>query len=354
MILGIRPEDLEDAELEPDRGQTLDGDVELTEALGSEIMAHFSIDAPPAITDEVRELQEDAGTTEGLGTPEQEQGGRTIMVGRFGARSKATQGRAGQGRRRHARTALLRPGDGSRHLRRNRKRGSTRMTKRRFILLALLIGVLAFLAAGCGGDDNEASGAGARPGERPATSPATSASWRSGPAPRAEAFQAVLDGFTAENPDVKVAYKSASGAGDRALDRGRGRQPARHRRPAAAGLHDRLRAARRAEADRLRGGRDQGGFLAVVARPRHGRRQALRPLLQGRQQVDHLVQRARRSTDAGVEPAANWDDFLNERRHDCGVRRPALLDRRRRRLDAHRPVREHLPPHRRARRSTTS
>src|SRR5215204_1331580 len=55
VILGIRPEDLEDAELEPGRGQTLDGEVELTEALGSEIMAHFSIDAPPAITDEVRE-----------------------------------------------------------------------------------------------------------------------------------------------------------------------------------------------------------------------------------------------------------------------------------------------------------
>ena len=70
VILGIRPEDLEDAELEPDRDQTIDGAVELTEALGSEIMAHFSIDAPPAITDEVRELQEDAGTTEGVGAPD--------------------------------------------------------------------------------------------------------------------------------------------------------------------------------------------------------------------------------------------------------------------------------------------
>jgi multiple sugar transport system ATP-binding protein len=93
VILGIRPEDLEDAELEPDRGQTIEGTIELTEALGSEIMAHFSIDAPPAITDEVRELQEDAGTTEGVGTPAQdEEGGRTIMVGRFGARSKAAKG----------------------------------------------------------------------------------------------------------------------------------------------------------------------------------------------------------------------------------------------------------------------
>ena len=94
VILGIRPEDLEDAELEPERAeQTLEGEVELTEALGSEVMTHFSIDANPAITDEVRELQEDAGTEEGLGTPAQEEGGgRTIMVGRFGARSKAAKG----------------------------------------------------------------------------------------------------------------------------------------------------------------------------------------------------------------------------------------------------------------------
>src|SRR6185312_8191219 len=94
-----RPEDLEDAELEPDRGETLEGQVELTEALGSEIMVHFSIDAPPAITDEVRELQEDAGTEDGgavggVGAPTQEEGGRTIMVGRFGARSSANAGQA--------------------------------------------------------------------------------------------------------------------------------------------------------------------------------------------------------------------------------------------------------------------
>jgi multiple sugar transport system ATP-binding protein len=95
VILGIRPEDLEDASLEPDASgeQTLEGEVELTEALGSEVMVHFSIDANPAITDEVRELQEDAGTEDALGTPAQEEGGgRTIMVGRFGARSKASKG----------------------------------------------------------------------------------------------------------------------------------------------------------------------------------------------------------------------------------------------------------------------
>ena len=60
VILGIRPEDLEDAALAADApaDRTLDGEVQLREALGSEVMVHFSIDATPAITDEVRELAE--------------------------------------------------------------------------------------------------------------------------------------------------------------------------------------------------------------------------------------------------------------------------------------------------------
>jgi multiple sugar transport system ATP-binding protein len=94
VILGIRPEDLEDATLAADAmaERTLDGEVQLTEALGSEVMVHFSIDATPAITDEVRELQKDAGTAE-MGPTTTESGGAT-MVGRFGARSKARKGEA--------------------------------------------------------------------------------------------------------------------------------------------------------------------------------------------------------------------------------------------------------------------
>jgi multiple sugar transport system ATP-binding protein len=93
VILGIRPEDLEDVELSPDTpaDRTLTGQVELTEALGSEIMVHFGIDATRAITDEVRELQKDAGT-EGIGTAGQADGAATTMVARFGARSKARKG----------------------------------------------------------------------------------------------------------------------------------------------------------------------------------------------------------------------------------------------------------------------
>ena len=92
VILGIRPEDLEDAQLAPEAeaAGTLAGEVQLTEALGSEVMVHFSIDASHAITDEVRELRKDAGT-EDMSSSGPADGGAT-MVGRFGARSKARKG----------------------------------------------------------------------------------------------------------------------------------------------------------------------------------------------------------------------------------------------------------------------
>jgi len=89
VILGIRPEDLEDAALASDTpaDRRIKGEVLLREALGSEILVHFSIDAEPAETDETRELQKDAGAEE---VPSLESG--VTMVGRFGARSRISQG----------------------------------------------------------------------------------------------------------------------------------------------------------------------------------------------------------------------------------------------------------------------
>src|SRR5205823_8590069 len=63
LILGIRPEDLEDATLESGApaGRRLKGKVQLTEALGSEIMVHFTIEAKQALTEDVLELAQDVG-----------------------------------------------------------------------------------------------------------------------------------------------------------------------------------------------------------------------------------------------------------------------------------------------------
>jgi multiple sugar transport system ATP-binding protein len=94
VVLGIRPEHLEDAALASDTpaDRRLRGKVELTEALGSEVMAHFTIDAPPAITEDVKELAQDLGderiVTEAEGGAKQ----HTTMVGRFSARSKVKEG----------------------------------------------------------------------------------------------------------------------------------------------------------------------------------------------------------------------------------------------------------------------
>ena len=92
IILGIRPEDLDDAALVDTEGtsETLEGVVELKEALGAEIMAHFSVDASAAETDETRELKKDTGAPDDTNVVAPE--GKTVLVGRFGARSKVKQG----------------------------------------------------------------------------------------------------------------------------------------------------------------------------------------------------------------------------------------------------------------------
>jgi multiple sugar transport system ATP-binding protein len=93
VVLGIRPEDLEDSSLASDvpADRRVRGRVELREALGSEIMVHFTIDAPPAITEDVRELAQDIGDERAV-QEASEAPGQTTMVGRFGARSKVRVG----------------------------------------------------------------------------------------------------------------------------------------------------------------------------------------------------------------------------------------------------------------------
>ena len=88
------------------------------------------------------------------------------------------------------------------------------MTKRRFFLLALLVALLAFAAAGCGGDgDDEATGGDtAAEGDNGGGNEDVSGSitvlavWTGA---EGEAFQAVLDGFNEQYPNVNVSYQSA-------------------------------------------------------------------------------------------------------------------------------------------------
>jgi len=67
VIVGVRPENMEDASLAtgaPD-DRRISTVVELREALGSQIAIHFSIDAPAVLTEDTKELAHDAGTEVG-------------------------------------------------------------------------------------------------------------------------------------------------------------------------------------------------------------------------------------------------------------------------------------------------
>jgi multiple sugar transport system ATP-binding protein len=91
VVVGIRPEALEDARLSdgvpPER--RLHGKVELREGLGSEIVVHLAVRARPAITEDVRELAEDIGEELPVGDTEE---GETTIVARFDPDSPVREG----------------------------------------------------------------------------------------------------------------------------------------------------------------------------------------------------------------------------------------------------------------------
>ena len=79
VIVGIRPEDFEDASLAGESDRRVTATVDLVEALGSEIMVHFSIDASTV----------DSGDPD---APESAVAGAPNAVGRFNPRSRVQEG----------------------------------------------------------------------------------------------------------------------------------------------------------------------------------------------------------------------------------------------------------------------
>jgi multiple sugar transport system ATP-binding protein len=70
------------------------GRAELREALGSEVLVHFTVAARQAVSDEVRELAEDVGDDRTLGQIDAEAPAETRLVGRFSPRTPIRQGDA--------------------------------------------------------------------------------------------------------------------------------------------------------------------------------------------------------------------------------------------------------------------
>jgi multiple sugar transport system ATP-binding protein len=94
VVVGIRPEDLEDAALsEGGERPLLNGRATLREALGSLVLVHFTISARQAVTEEIRELAEDVGHDRAV---EQLKAGAqsasATLVGSFSPRTRVAAG----------------------------------------------------------------------------------------------------------------------------------------------------------------------------------------------------------------------------------------------------------------------
>jgi multiple sugar transport system ATP-binding protein len=95
VVVGLRPEDIEDAELVPDApsDRRIRSVVDIREALGADVVVHFNVEAPVVITEDVKELAHDVGQ-EALDAVEQKaQEGKSEFLARLSPRTKATIGK---------------------------------------------------------------------------------------------------------------------------------------------------------------------------------------------------------------------------------------------------------------------
>jgi multiple sugar transport system ATP-binding protein len=94
IVLGIRPENMEDAALVSDAptDRRITSGVDLREALGSDVVVHFKIKAPQAMTEDVKELAVDVGQEALDSLREEAQVGETNVVARLDPRTGAREG----------------------------------------------------------------------------------------------------------------------------------------------------------------------------------------------------------------------------------------------------------------------
>jgi multiple sugar transport system ATP-binding protein len=69
VVIGIRPEDFEDAELVGDkreRGQVVEAEIDVLESLGSDKFAYFTVQGERAVAKQLEEVARDAGAEDRL------------------------------------------------------------------------------------------------------------------------------------------------------------------------------------------------------------------------------------------------------------------------------------------------
>ena len=205
----------------------------------------------------------------------------------------------------------------------------------RLSVLALAAAALVALAA------LRSDGTAAHPHSK-SPSAAMSRSSASGPGPEQKNFQPVLDGFKKKFPDVTVKYTSARRQhADGPVHRDRGRQPARSRGGRQPGLVKQFAAARRSSRSTSSSRR-----WRRTTRPSWVTLGTYRGKLYGmvfkganKSTVWYTSRRSRTPASSRRRPGPS----CSRRPRRCGLGHEGVLDRRRRRLDADRPVREHLP-----------
>jgi multiple sugar transport system ATP-binding protein len=94
IVLGIRPEDMEDASLISDAPaeRRMAATVDLREALGSDVVVHFTVQAPLAITDDVKELAVDVGQEALQKVQQSAEGGSASVIARLNPRTQVSKG----------------------------------------------------------------------------------------------------------------------------------------------------------------------------------------------------------------------------------------------------------------------
>ncbi|MGH2807728.1 MAG: ABC transporter ATP-binding protein [Actinomycetota bacterium] len=94
VILGVRPEDMEDAQLarEARSDSVISATIDLREALGSDVVVHFKMKAAAPVTEDVKELASDVGAEAMEMVAAQAQTGETNVVARLNPRTRAARG----------------------------------------------------------------------------------------------------------------------------------------------------------------------------------------------------------------------------------------------------------------------
>jgi multiple sugar transport system ATP-binding protein len=95
VVVGIRPEDMEDASLvsEAPTSRRIRSEVVLREALGADVLVHFGVRARPVVTEDTKELMDDVGAEMFDAVERGAEQGELIMLARLNPRTDAQGGK---------------------------------------------------------------------------------------------------------------------------------------------------------------------------------------------------------------------------------------------------------------------